>query len=75
MYGQYFQESTGMAANPTSGQLNKEISSPRSRQRIWSRETGSAAPSRVSPLISTLRLNLIGWCSGIPPAFRDGVHI
>ena len=28
---------------------------PRSRLRIWSRETGSAAPSRVSLLISILR--------------------
>ena len=28
--------------------------------RIWSRETGSAVPSRVSLLISILRLNLDG---------------
>ena len=32
---------------------------PRSRLRIWSCETGSAVPSRVSLLISILRLNLI----------------
>ena len=31
---------------------------PRSRLRIWSREAGSAVPSRVSPLISILWLNL-----------------
>ena len=30
-----------------------------SRLRIWSRETGSAAPSRVSLYISILRLNLV----------------
>ena len=32
---------------------------PRSGLRIWSRETGSAAPSRVSLLILTLVLNLV----------------
>ena len=32
---------------------------PRSRLRIWPRETGSAVPSRVSLLISILRLNLV----------------
>ena len=32
---------------------------PRSRFRIWSRETGSAVLSRVSLLISILRLNLV----------------
>ena len=41
---------------------------PRSRLRIWSRETGSAVPSRVSLLISTLRLNLV-HTHGIPPDF------
>ena len=33
--------------------------SPGSRLRIWSRETGSAVPSRVSLLISILRQNLV----------------
>ena len=48
---------------------------PRSHLRIWSRETGSAVPSRVSPRsLSTLRLNLV-LTHGIPPAFRDGVYI
>ena len=42
--------------------------------RIWSRETGSAVPSRVSLLISLLRLNLV-LTYGIPPEFRDGVHM
>ena len=47
---------------------------PRLRQRISSRETGSAVPSRVSLLISILRLNLV-LTYGIPPDFRDGVHL
>ena len=43
--------------------------------RIWSRETDSAVPSRVSLLISILlRLNLV-LTYGIPPEFRGGVHI
>ena len=45
----------------------------RSCLRIWSRETGSAVPSRVSLLVSILRLNLV-LTYGIPPEFRDGVH-
>ena len=50
------------------------IPCPRSRLRIWSRETGSAVPSRVSLLISILRLNLV-LASGILPDFRGGVHL
>ena len=46
----------------------------RSRLRIWSRETGSAVPSRVSLLISILRLNL-ALTYGIPSEFRGGVHL
>ena len=42
--------------------------------RIWSRETGSAVPSRVSLLISILRLNLV-LTYGIPPEFHGGVHL
>ena len=48
----------GKVANPARGQLNRVnvfFSRPRSRLRIWSRETGSAVPSRVSLLISILR--------------------
>ena len=52
----------GKVANPARGQLNREneylFPCPRSRLRIWSRETGSAVPSRVSLLIYKLRLNL-----------------
>ena len=53
--------------NPARGHLNREciFPSPRSRLRIWSRETGSAVPSRVSPLIT----------DGILPDFRHGAHL
>ena len=44
---------------------------PRSRLRIWSRETGSAVPSRVSLFISILKLNLV-LTYGIPPEFQTG---
>ena len=47
---------------------------PRSRLRIWSREMGSAIPSRVSLFISILRLNLV-LTYGIPAEFRGGVHL
>ena len=43
--------------------------------RNWSRETtGSAVPSRVSLLISILRLNVV-LTYGITPEFRGGVHL
>ena len=46
---------SGMVANPARGQLKREkyfFPCPRSRLRIWSRETGSAVvPSRVSLII------------------------
>ena len=62
-------------ANPTRGQLNREnISCPHLRLRIWSRETVSAVPSRVSLLISILRLIMV-HNKGIPPEFRGGVHL
>ena len=49
-------------ANPTRGQLNRVkwiFPCPHSRLGIWSRETGSTVPPRVSLLISILRLNLV----------------
>ena len=48
----------GKVANPARGQLNREIifPCPRACLMIWSRETDSAVPSRVSLLISVLRL-------------------
>ena len=57
MYGQHFQQSMdqpGMVVNPVHGQFNTRqgcFPCPRSRLRIWSRETGSTAPSRASLLI------------------------
>ena len=40
----------------------------------WSREMGSAVPSRVTLLISILRLKLV-LTYGIPPEVRGGVHL
>ena len=62
----------GKVANPARGQLN--FPCPRSRLRIWSCETGSAVPSRISLLISILRLNLV-VTHGIPLDFRGGVSL
>ena len=81
MYGQHFQQSMdqpGKAANPARGQLNRKkcfFSCPRSRLRIWPHETGSAVPSRVSPLILHTQgeSDWLVLTHGIPPAFRDGV--
>ena len=42
--------------------------------RIWSRDTGSTVPSRGSLVISILGVNLVPNY-GIPPKFRDGVHL
>ena len=66
----------GKVANPARGQLNRENDIPLSScvPEIWSRETGSAVPSRINLLISILRLNLV-LTSGIPPEFRGGVHL
>ena len=56
-FGQPFQRSMyqpGMVAKPSRGQLNRQtcfFSRLRSFLRLWSRETGSAVPSRVSQLI------------------------
>ena len=82
MYGHPYRKSMyqpGKVANPARGQLNRKNENfpfpcPRSRLRIWSREPGSAVPSRVSLLISILRLNLV-LTRGIPPEFRGGVHL
>ena len=47
---------------------------PRSHLKSWFRETVSAVPSRVSMLISILRLNLV-LTYGIPPEFRGCDHL
>ena len=65
----------GKVANPARGQLNRENNMPLSPyvpENLVSR-TGSVVPSRVSLLISILRLNLV-LTYGIPPEFRGGVH-
>ena len=51
----------GKVANPARGQLNRVnvFFCFCLRLKFWSRETGSAAPFRVSLLISILRLNLV----------------
>ena len=44
----------GLVANSARGELKRENAfflSPRSGLRIWSRETGSAVPYRVRPII------------------------
>ena len=52
----------GKVANPARGQLNRvkiNISlSAFAPENFWSRETGSAVPSRVSLLISIFRLKI-----------------
>ena len=70
-------DQTGKVTSPARGQLDSEkliFPYPRSHLRIRSRETGSAVPSRVSLLISILRLNMV-LTYGIPPDFRGGVHL
>ena len=67
MYGHTYSKSMdqpGKVANPARGQLNREneyfiFPCFSSRLRILSRETGSAAPSRVCLLISILWLDLV----------------
>ena len=86
MYGHHIysrkgKDQPGKAANPARGQLNREneffsyFPCPRSCLRIWSRQTGSVVPSRVSLLImSILRLNLV-LTYETPPEFRGSVHL
>ena len=77
LYGHTYSKSKdqpGKVANPARGQLNRErdIPCPRSCLRIWSRETGSAVPSRLSLLISILRPNLV--LTYFKPPYAIGVH-
>ena len=65
--------------NPACGQLNSEKNNfpyPRSRLRIWSRETGSAISSRVSPLILHAQAESGTYSRAplFPPAFRPDVE-
>ena len=64
--------------NPACGQLNREkmnFPSPRSRLIIWSRETDSAVPSRVSPLILHAQAEFGAYSRAplFPPAFHHRV--
>ena len=64
--------------NPACGNLNREnMNFPytRSRLRIWSRETGSAVPSRVSLLILHAQAESGAYSRTplFPPAFHHGV--
>ena len=67
-----------MVANPDRGQRDREnvfFFHLRSRPGFCSRETGAAAvSSRVRPICSRLRLDLV-LIRGVHPAFRDGVHL
>ena len=66
----------GKDVNPARGQLNRENVFPHSRPRIWSRETDSAVPSRVSLLIAILRLRLNPVRTyEISPEFSGGVYL
>ena len=65
-------------ANRARGQLNREnhfFPYPRSRLRIWSRETGSAVPSRVGLLISILRLDLVLTYGILPSSAAASTHL
>ena len=76
-YSKGKKDQPGKVANYARGQLNREnvfIPVPVRALRIWSRETGLAASSRVSLLISILRLNL-ALTYRTPPEFRGGVHL
>ena len=64
----------GKVANPARGQpgkMNISLSAFAPKNLV---ETGPAVPSRVSLLVSILRLNLV-LTYGIPPVFRGGVHL
>ena len=75
MYGHTCSKSMDQPCSTWSAeQGEKTFPCPRSRLRIWSRETAPAVPSRVSLLISILGLNLV-HTYGIPPECRDGVHL
>ena len=64
----------GKVANPARGQLNRKNIFSLSAFAPDNLVSGSAVSSRVSLLISILRLNLV-LTYGIPPEFRGGVHL
>ena len=62
-YSKSMDQPGNKVASTARGQLNRKNEyfpvRVRACLRIWSRETGSIVPSRVSLLISILRLNLV----------------
>ena len=72
--------STSMVDNPARGQLNRENDFPYPRclcLRIWSRQTGSAVLSHVSPLNlhTKAESGVYSRAPLLPPAFRDRYYI
>ena len=64
-----------MVANSACGQLNRENTNfpfPRSRLRVWSRELGSAVPSRVSPLILHTQAESVAYRKLLDVAKSEG---
>ena len=60
--------------NPARCQLNRKnkyFPCPHSRLRIWSRETGSAVPSRVSLLILHTQAESAAFRGGLPFLYRQ----
>ena len=66
-----------MVANPARGQRNREIlPGPRSRLRIWSRETGSAVLSRASLFILHIQVESdVQWPSHIARVWINRVRL
>ena len=70
-----------IVVNPDLGRLDRDKDyslSPCSRLRIWPRETGSAVPFRVSPLILHTQaessiINPVPTHTGSSPSFRFGI--
>ena len=70
----------GQLANPGRGEQNREtvffFQCPRSRLRIWSRETGLGVPSRVSAPIFRTQAESGAYSQGTSLfPFRDGDHL
>ena len=70
----------GKVANPARGHLNRENKyspCPRTCPRIWSRETGSAVPSRVNLLISHTQAEsgAYSWDSSRFPRRRPFIYL
>ena len=71
-YSKSMDQSSNLHVSAEQGKNNISLSA--FAPEIWSRETGSVVPSRVSLLILILRLNLV-LTYEIPLEFRGGVHL